>query len=525
MADIRILEKEFDKYFFDMYYDEAMQVVGKMKMNNNTSKARYCELLIYYEQGKYEKVRGILKNKKLDNVDERELYICSLLELQLYDEFFKEYKSLDVVSLNCVAYMGGLMIAQGLEDNKIKELDNLKAINMPTFMERRYKWFVANTIAEIYLINEEKIQMIEAGIDEEDVCHLRNMIQRKFESIKIMDSYREEIKELVENDKHVSLEKILWFPSVYCCKKNPSGKIYINSFDHLFDIVHYLEICRKINYDYVELDGLVGYGNKLFDAIRTGNSYVIELMKKIYLDVSIYKRYKINDDKDTIADVIYAALEKYAPYVLDDLEEHSMDKKIFSILSEKGKFAYKAALWQFEHSMNSNYGTTDAGMLCLSYMRILELEINEQIICKMRVHKDEIIQKYKEFLDSFTGEEKIKHEETWGFVISSIKKEEGLELGPIYAMLDKLRDKKFKKFNPDYEMAKILKSYLSKYLSDDGVKALDDGLLATMVQPKVRNKYRNPPAHTRYVRLEIALECREYVEKNLLLLNGYVLNP
>ena len=74
-------------------------------------------------------------------------------------------------------------------------------------------------------------------------------------------------------------------------------------------------------------------------------------------------------------------------------------------------------------------------------------------------------------------------------------------------------------------MAKILKSYLSKYLSDDGVKALDDGLLATMVQPKVRNKYRNPPAHTRYVRLEIALECREYVEKNLLLLNGYVLNP
>ena len=218
-------------------------------------------------------------------------------------------------------------------------------------------------------------------------------------------------------------------------------------------------------------------------------------------------------------------MEKYAPYVLDDLEEHSMDKKIFSILSEKGKFAYKAALWQFEHSMNSNYGTTDAGMLCLSYMRILELEINEQIICKMRVHKDEIIQKYKEFLDSFTGEEKIKHEETWGFVISSIKKEEGLELGPIYAMLDKLRDKKFKKFNPDYEMAKILKSYLSKYLSDDGVKALDDGLLATMVQPKVRNKYRNPPAHTRYVRLEIALECREYVEKNLLLLNGYVLNP
>ncbi len=85
MPDLTALEKEFDKYYFNMYYDEAMQVVGKMKLNNNTSKARYCELLIYYEQGKYEKVRQMLRNKKLDEVYERELYICSLLELQLYD--------------------------------------------------------------------------------------------------------------------------------------------------------------------------------------------------------------------------------------------------------------------------------------------------------------------------------------------------------------------------------------------------------------------------------------------------------
>lgn len=526
MPDLRTLEKEFDKYYFNMYYDEAMQVVGKMKLNNNTSKARYCELLIYYEQGKYERVRQMLRNKKLDDVYERELYICSLLELQLYEEFFNAYRSLGEVSQYCVAYMGGLMIAQGLEIERIKELGNLNAIvEYPTFFERRYKWFVANTIAEIHLINEEKIQMIEAGMDEEDILYMRNLLNRKFESIRIIDSFREDIKDLVEADKHVEIEKVLWFPIAYCCKKSPSGQIsVIQSFDSLYDIVHYLELCRKINYDCVELDGLVEYGKKLFDAIREGNAYVIELMKKIYIDVSIYKRYAIDEGDTTIADVIYSELKKYAPYVLDEIEDHSQDKKIISLLSEKGKFAYKAALWQFENSMNSNYGTTDAGMLCLSYMRILELEINERLITKLRSHKDEIIQKYKQFLDGFSEQDKDKHDKTWGFVISSISKdgEEGLELGPVYAILDILRDKKFKKTNPDFNMVQTIRSYIDKYLSEDGKKALSDGLLASMVTPKVRNKYRNPPAHTRYVRLDVALECREYVEKNLILLDSYI---
>jgi len=388
MPDLRTLENEFDKYYFNMYYDEAMQVVGKMKLNNNTSRARYCELLIYYEQGKYEKIRQMLRNRRLDDIHVRELYICSLLELQLYEEFITEYKSLGVVSQYCVAYMGATIVSQGIDIKTIKELGNLNSlVEYPTFFERRYKWFVANTIAEIYLINEEKLQMIEAGMDEEDILYMRNLLNLKFESIRIIDSFRDEIKELVEADKHIEIEKVLWFPIVYCCKKKPSGEIsVIQSFDSLYDIVHYLELCRKINYDYVELDGLVEYGKKLFDAIRKGNAYVIDLMKKIYIDVSIYKRYEINDQKTTIADVIYSELKKYAPYVLDEIKDHSQDKKIISLLSDKGKFAYKAALWQFEKSMNSSYGTTDAGMLCLSYMRILELEINERLITKFSLN-------------------------------------------------------------------------------------------------------------------------------------------
>ena len=43
-----------------------------------------------------------------------------------------------------------------------------------------------------------------------------------------------------------------------------------------------------------------------------------------------------------------------------------------------------------------------------------------------------------------------------------------------------------------------------------GTKEID----VEMIQP-----FRN---HTRYVRLDVALECREYVEKNLILLDSYI---
>ena len=365
--------------------------------------------------------------------------------------------------------------------------------------------------------------MIEAGMDEEDILFMRNLLNQKFESIRIIDPWKDDIQKAVLTDKHIEIEKVLWFPIAYCSNKT-SGKIsVIQSFNSLYDIVHYLELCRRISYDYVELDGFVEYGKRLFDAIRNGNEYVIGLMKKIYIDVSIYNRYALNDENTTIADVIYNELKKYAPYVLEEIEDHSQDKKIISILSEKGKIAYKAALWQFENSINSHYGTTDAGMLCLSYMRILELEINERLITKLRGHRDEIVLKYTEFLEGFSTEEKKKHDETWGFVISSInKKEEGLELGPVYAILDILKDKKFKKTNPDYNMGQYIRAYIDMYLTEEGKKALSNGAIASMVAPRIRNKYRNPPAHTRYVRLEVALECREFVNKNLVLLDSYV---
>lgn len=524
---LETLVKEFDKYFFNMMYDESMQVVGKMYASNHTGQARYCEMLIYYEEGKFEKIRNRLKNKKLEKIEERELYLCSLLELQLYDEFYKAYQSPDVISVSCVQYIGALMISQGNELEKVSELGTHRATPVDTYMSRRFRWYVANTFADIYNINEEKLQMKEALMNPQDISYLDNLLTRKFESIRIHDPFREEIIQQVESNTHIDKEKVLWFPIAYCGKRNKSGTVnVIQGFDNLFDIVHYLDVCKKINYNAVELDEFVKYGKQIFDAVRDGNTYVIDFVKRLYIDISFYRRYEINENKDTLADVILNCLTRYAPYVIDDIDNHVNDRKIYDILSKKGKFAYKAALWQFEHAMNANYGTTDAGMLCLSYMRILELEINERIITNLVGHIEEIREDYNAFINMFDGEdEREKHRKTWGYVINVLTeklKKESLELGPIYAVLDILRERKFKKSNPDYQMSNKLRAYFDQLLTAEGRTALQDGVLADMVKPKVREKFRNPPAHTRYVRLETALECREYVENNLILLNRYI---
>lgn len=103
-------------------------------------------------------------------------------------------------------------------------------------------------------------------------------------------------------------------------------------------------------------------------------------------------------------------MNEYLWYVIDDTDNHIEDKKILSILSPKGQFAYKAALWQFEQAINANYGTIDAGMLCLAYMRILELEINEKILLKLVNHMAEIRDDYNAFIDGLESEDTVlKH--------------------------------------------------------------------------------------------------------------------
>ena len=165
-------------------------------------------------------------------------------------------------------------------------------------------------------------------------------------------------------------------------------------------------------------------------------------------------------------------------------------------------------------------------MLCLSCIRIIELEINERIIIPFCRNLN-INQLCADFTTTLDEKEKKKFYDTWGFLTSKLAgvdvvRHEGIELGTIFYLFDSLKKGKFKK-GKNKVFAELLKNEVVQYLSKDGLDALETGKLAEMVEPKVRKKYRNPLAHTKYVGLEVALECREYVEKELLNLAKYCL--
>lgn len=55
----------------------------------------------------------------------------------------------------------------------------------------------------------------------------------------------------------------------------------------------------------------------------------------------------------------------------------------------------------------------------------------------------------------------------------------------------------------------------SELLNDKGIEEVRAGNYADIISWEIREKFRNPPAHTRYVGITTALECREYVENTI----------
>ena len=63
----------------------------------------------------------------------------------------------------------------------------------------------------------------------------------------------------------------------------------------------------------------------------------------------------------------------------------------------------------------------------------------------------------------------------------------------------------------------LLHSSLSKGL----IKRIENGTISEIISSKNREKFRNPPAHTRYMPYYIALEARDFVLNVLWQLNEW----
>ena len=86
---------------------------------------------------------------------------------------------------------------------------------------------------------------------------------------------------------------------------------------------------------------------------------------------------------------------------------------------------------------------------------------------------------------------------------------EMMELGPMENFLKKIE----KSEGEDETVESLLRSVICKILTEEGETALKTGELSGLIGGEKRAKYRNPPAHTRFLSLSVAKECKEYVDE------------
>jgi len=109
----------------------------------------------------------------------------------------------------------------------------------------------------------------------------------------------------------------------------------------------------------------------------------------------------------------------------------------------------------------------------------------------------------------------------WNTIITEFENIEngiscGLMLGPLEQFFKNLSRVSRRPSEPDSALTSLLYNAITPLLSNpDGITALDNGYFNRMIRYEIRNKFRNPPAHTKYLHIEVAKECKKYVDLHL----------
>lgn len=212
----------------------------------------------------------------------------------------------------------------------------------------------------------------------------------------------------------------------------------------------------------------------------------------------------------------------------EDLEMNIKERQIEKFLSPKGKLAFNSAEWIYNKTLEEDYGWKDAGLLSLAYFRIIELELNEKIIIPMldKIGFDNLEKAYNDSYLEFSGKDRDKYKRKWGILISGFrdiqdenKAIEGIMLGSMECFLKNISEN----YGED-ELSKLIYKTLEEIFNSEGLEALKSGKIAEVIGYENRDKYRNPPAHTKFLNYEIACEAREFIMKEIINLSNYLAN-
>ena len=159
-------------------------------------------------------------------------------------------------------------------------------------------------------------------------------------------------------------------------------------------------------------------------------------------------------------------------------------------------------------------------MLALGFSRIIELELCNRIIMPLLSKVG-----YERLSSELLNAEKLyknkwqSHIKTYRDIIkngTNGKMYMLAELNNIFTCIGS-------KYDEMDNIATVIRDNLSTILNEHGIDKFNSGIFENITGREIRDKYRNPPAHTKYLEYSVVEECRNVVKKFLIEISDIII--
>jgi hypothetical protein len=520
--------------FFDSLqrrnWRQAFLLLGKLKkLEHDPGEVAYLTSLAYFESDEFSDSIKHASQVQPDHPDyfvAAALWLESLAFLGDIKEFAKRLKVVGSKRLSpmYLRYLLQIIMSNANDPTEVPkvmeiemgdaalemaEVDVQKDPFLPAF--NRYSCEIGVRVAEYLAIEELESSLnsdaAEDGAENEE--EISAEVLRLTLPLCAFDSLLwGEILESKPNERFIPIVKRLL---------NAPYKVSLN--DHLQALKAQLRLGGALNFIQNTarmLESLTGqdYDRKLF----------VEIVQAAYIQATVLSSDLESKFKDFLSSV---------PGNIAFSERHQADVarlKFLSTLSTMGRQSYEwaeAALNTAEENTSSTI--RDAGMISLGFFRIFELELNSRMLLPLRNNpkgaelldaKWFLVHQQLKDLKAVSTKNKIKSIDkcikVWDRLVHELKKvmngeSSGLELGSLEYLLSKTSSLD----GPDLEFKAYMANLLSQRFTQSGLLAHSSGALGMLISGDVRERFRNPPAHTRFLPLSVARECKKHVDSGL----------
>lgn len=165
------------------------------------------------------------------------------------------------------------------------------------------------------------------------------------------------------------------------------------------------------------------------------------------------------------------------------------------------------------------------GGVALSFFRIVEMTINEKMIQPLaKIVEGEPRSILHTERERMSAKDKGTYNEKWGKIVNTLfemskNRDKGMMLGD----LEKLFISIGSAYDINDKIAVLIKDAVNGLLTETGQQMiLAEHYLEDALSGENRSKYRNPPAHCRYLTYDVACECRDFTCDLLFTLNSLI---